>query len=208
MTIEELTKGIIKDEIKIINTKAEQTITKEKSAIAKKLAKKFTYSRSKFKEISLEAFKSDHIQNVLSKWENDDSMELTVEANNVLENLKIRYPKILDWDNYKIINRLSEHWEIRKNIQEKITNDAINRLKAIDFHKREEDTEKVIKIDDNIIGNIDEKNEIIEGPPLEELNINSAGVKARSLPSTTDLSVLTSVFDHGSGKWMESRRAT
>ena len=53
-----------------------------------------------------------------------------------------------------------------------------------------------------------EKNEIEAGPSLEEININSAGIKARSIPSTIDLSVLTSVFDHGSGKWLESKRAT
>ena len=139
MTIEELTKGTIKDEIKIASTKFEETLSTEKSPTAKRLTKKFTYSRSEFKEISIEAFKSDHIQSVLSKWEINDSMELTTEANNVLENLKIRHPKILEWDNYKIINRLSKHWDKRKSIQEKLTDDAINRVKAIDLEERQND---------------------------------------------------------------------
>ena len=68
MTIEDLTKSIIKDEIKINSTKFEETFSKEKSPTAKRLAKKFTYSRSEFKEISMEAFKSDHIQKVLMKF--------------------------------------------------------------------------------------------------------------------------------------------
>ena len=36
-------------------------------------------------------------------------MELTTDANEVLENLKMRHPKILEWDNYKIINHLSKY---------------------------------------------------------------------------------------------------
>ena len=135
-------------------------------------------------------------------------MELTTEANEVLENLKMRHRKILEWDNYKIINHLSEHWDNRKSIQEKLTDEAINRVKAIELKEREDNDTKEIIIDDDIIGNSDEKNKIEAGPTLEELNINSAGIKARSIPYTTNLSVLTSVFDHGSGKWLESRRAT
>ena len=41
--------------------------------------------------MSMEAFQSEQ-----SKWELDDSMELTDEANNVLENLNLKYPKILE----------------------------------------------------------------------------------------------------------------
>ena len=74
MTIEELTKGTIKDEIKIASTKCEEIFSTEKSPTAKRLTKKFTYSRSEFKEISMEAFKSDHIQKVLTKWEINDSI--------------------------------------------------------------------------------------------------------------------------------------
>ena len=66
-SIEELTKGIIKDEIKITNIKEKEVLTKEKSPTAERLTKNFTYSKSKFKEISMEAFKSDHIQKILTK---------------------------------------------------------------------------------------------------------------------------------------------
>ena len=65
MTIEDLTKGIIKDDIKINNTKVEEILSKEDSPTAKRLKEKFTYSRSEFKEISIDAFKSESIQKIL-----------------------------------------------------------------------------------------------------------------------------------------------
>ena len=105
----------------------------------------------------MEAFKSDHIQKVLTKWKNDNYIELTTEANKILENLKIKHSKILEWDNYKIINRLSEHWDNRQSIQEKLTDEAINRVKTIELKEREDNESKEIIIADDIIGNNDRK---------------------------------------------------
>ena len=42
----------------------------------------------------------------------------------------------------------------------------------------------------------------------EVINANVIGVKARNLPSRTDLSVLTSYFDPNSRKWLEAKRAS
>ena len=50
-----------------------------------------------------------------------------------------------------------------------------------------------------ILDNIDE---------VSNINICTSEVKMRNLPSKTDLSVLTSHYDHSSGKWLESRRAS
>ena len=72
----------------------------------------------------------------MTKWEEDDHLALSTEAIEVLENLKIRYPKIINWDNYKFINHISKHWENRKKIQEKLTDNAIKRVKAIELKER------------------------------------------------------------------------
>ena len=53
-----------------------------------------------------------------------------------------------------------------------------------------------------------------QAPPMimdnieEVINANVIGVKARNLPSRSDLSVLTSYFDPNSRKWLEAKRAS
>ena len=87
-------------------------------------------------------------------------MILTKKAIEVLENTKLQNPKILGWDNYKLINRLSEHWSDRKNIEEKITDEAIKRVKSIDLNERERDDTKEFLIEDDYIISNDEKIDI------------------------------------------------
>ena len=55
---------------------------------------------------------------------------------------------------------------------------------------------------------MDNINEVIMDDMTEVINANVIGVKARDLPSASDLSVLTSYFDHNSKKWLEAKRAS
>ena len=139
LSIEDLTKGTIKDNIRIGSTKTEDTLPKEDSPTAKRLKKKFTYSRSEFRKMRIDTFKSESVQKVFEEWEANNHMVITKEANEVLENIKMQKPKIMSWDNYKLINCLSEHWSDRKNIEEKLTDEAIKRVKTIDLKERESD---------------------------------------------------------------------
>ena len=69
LSIEDLTKGTIRDTIKIGHTKSEDTLPREDSPTMKRMKNKFTYSRSEFKKISIDAFKLESVQTVLKKWE-------------------------------------------------------------------------------------------------------------------------------------------
>ena len=129
LSIEDLTKGTIKDDIKLSYSSNEETFPREDSPTVLRMKNKLTYSRSEFKKISIDTFRSDSIQEVLKNWETTNHMKITKEAIEVLENTKIQNPKILSWDNYKLINRLSEHWSDRKNIEEKLTDEAIKRVR-------------------------------------------------------------------------------
>ena len=154
--------------------------------------------------MSIDTFKSESVQNVLKNWEASNHMEISKKADEVLENVKIQNPKILGWNNYKLIHRLSEHWSDRKKIEEDFTDEAIKRVKAIDLKERESDDTRKFEIKDEYIGTDDEKVDILEEPVNTKIQANAL----RVLPSTTDFSVLTSVFDHETGKWRESSRAT
>ena len=92
MSIEDLTKGTIKDTIKIGYTKIKDKLPKEDSPTMKRVKNKFTYSRSELKKISIDAFKSESIQNVLKNWETSNHMVITKEADEVLENIKLQNP--------------------------------------------------------------------------------------------------------------------
>ena len=202
--IEELTKGTIKDPINIKYEKDESSSYKNNSPTRKRLKKNYTYSRSTFKKKSIDAFKLEPIQNALTKWEASNNMEISKEADEALENIKMQNPEILGWHNYKLINRLSEHWIDRKKIEETITDEAIKRVKATDLEERESNAPQKYEIKDEYIGNSEEQVDILDNQSTPDTQVNAL----RVLPSTTDFSVLTSVFDQKAGKWRESSRVT
>ena len=66
------------------------------------------YNKEEFEVISIRAFLSAHIREVLEAWEkNQDSpIDLTEAANEVVDNLKFDYPGLNKWSNLEIIIRL------------------------------------------------------------------------------------------------------
>ena len=94
LPIEELTKGIVKDPIDIKYEKDETPSYKDTSPTVKRLKKNYTYSRSTFKKMSIDAFKLEPIQNVLKNWEASNNMEISKKADEALENIKMQNPKI------------------------------------------------------------------------------------------------------------------
>ena len=149
---------------------------------------KITYSKTEFEKISIDAFKFKPIQDILKIWETTNQVEINKEADEIIENIKFWNQKIMGWNNYKFINRISDK--------------SIKRVKLIDLNERENDDTLKFQIKDDHIINNDEKYELLEKENI--INTNAL----RVLPSTTDLSVLTSVFDHSKGKWLESSRAS
>ena len=163
-------------------------------------------------------------------------INITEASNEVIDNLKFEYPKLQKWDNSKIINRISDNWGNRDQIQADLNKEVLEHTKSTDLKEREEmNPENIIEI-----GETNENNEILESmikedsdtinwnkafpmtryineaPPIildnidevTEINICTNEVKMRNLPSKTDLSVLTSHYDSTTGKWLESRRAS
>ena len=74
-------------------------------------------------------------------------------------------------------------------MEQALTDAAIKRVKATDLEEREINASLKYEIKDKYIGNSEEQIGITDTP---EAQANAL----RVLPSTTDLSVLTSVFDH------------
>ena len=174
---------------------------------------------------------------MFSKWETTDSalIELTAAANEVIENLKYDYPNLQKWSNEKIVNRISDNWNIKDQIQLDLNTETLINAKSLDLQEREEIDNNTFKIGDTK-ENIDILDSLIEedsdnmnwskairmtryteeAPPIilnnieevTELNVCNNDVKIRDLPSTTGLSVLTSFYDNKIGKWLESRRAS
>ena len=93
--IEELTKGIIKDPINIEYEKDETPSYKDTSPTIQRLKKNYTYSKSEFKKMSIDAFKLEPTQNVLKNWEASNKMDIPKKADEVLENIKMQNPKLL-----------------------------------------------------------------------------------------------------------------
>ena len=77
------------------------------------------YNEKDFRVISLRAFLSLHIREMLTEWEKDVSKPiiLTEASNEVIDNLKFAYPKLQKRSNTKIVNRISENWADRDQIQ-------------------------------------------------------------------------------------------
>ena len=100
---------------------------------------KITYSKTEFEKISIDAFKFEPIQNILKIWEKTNHIEINKEADDIIENIKFWNQKIMGWNNYKFINRISENWKDRQFIEEKLTDESIKRVKLIDLNEREND---------------------------------------------------------------------
>ena len=64
-------------------------------------------------EICLRAYNSIYIQGICKTWKDDpDALEnLSDEVIEVIENLKIEFPRLQRWDNIKIATRFCETWE-------------------------------------------------------------------------------------------------
>ena len=141
---------------------------------------KITYSKTEFEKISIDAFKFKPIQDILKIWETTNQVEINKEADEIIENIKFWNQKIMSWNNYKFIKRISENWKDRKSIEEKLTDNSIKRVKQIDLSERENDDTLNFKIKDEHIINNDEKYELLEKGNV--INTNAL----RVLPSTTD----------------------
>ena len=102
--------------------------------------------------ISIRDFLSVHIREILIKWEEDPSTPiiLTEASNEVIDNLKFEYPKLQKWDNFKIINRISDNWENRDQIRADLNREVLEHTKSTDLKHREEmNPENIIEIEEN-----------------------------------------------------------
>ena len=154
LSIEELSEGTIKDIIKIEVSRND--LTKEDSPMVKKLRSKLSYSKTEFEKISIDAFKLDPIKEAMKIWEETNELRTTKEADGVLDNIKLFYPKIIGWSNTKLIRRISENWTNRKNIEELLTDKAIERVKSMELSERENSDTKEFLVKDDHIKNNDE----------------------------------------------------
>ena len=90
----------------------------------------------------------------LKDYKNKIKSQLPIEElskGTIKDNIKIEttrddqtrdHPKIIGWNNNKLIHRISENWKDRKNIEEKLTDEAIKRVKTIDLSEREKSEKK------------------------------------------------------------------
>ena len=64
------------------------------------------YGKLELEEICLRAYASVHIQEFCKEWENNPSIieNIENEVTEVINNLKIEFPRLQKWDNGKIIN--------------------------------------------------------------------------------------------------------
>ena len=124
--------------------KIEQTSSKDPSTdnkIASRLVEKLSpYNERDFKIIISRAFLSAHIREILFEWEKDPSkpINITEASNEVIDNLKFEYPKLKKWDNSKIINRISNNWGNRDQIQADLNREVLEHSKSTDLKQREE----------------------------------------------------------------------
>ena len=103
----------------LIPVKPPSTMEKPPSlseTITRLSSKASPYSKEEFKEISLKAFFSLHVRELFTSWEtNPESIEdLSDAVNEVIENLKLEYPRLQKWNNIKIIKRISDNWADRE----------------------------------------------------------------------------------------------
>ena len=83
--------------------------------IAKRLSEDFTYNDRDFKKISIRAFLSENVREVFSNWESNNLS--TIKSNEavdiVLDYIRMEFPKLKDWNNKKILSRISRNWNDR-----------------------------------------------------------------------------------------------
>ena len=60
-------------------------------------------------------------------------ISITEASNEVIENLKFEYPKLQKWSNEKIVNRISDNWEDREQIQIDLNKEILDRAKSLDL---------------------------------------------------------------------------
>ena len=103
----------IKNSTKKIKT-ANKNASNEKKVISRLVEKLSPYNEREFKIISSRAFLSAHVREVLSEWEKDPSIPISITeaSNEVINNLKFEYPKLQKWDYTKIVNRISDNWNL------------------------------------------------------------------------------------------------
>ena len=96
------------------------------------------YNEKDFKVISNRAFLSLHIREMFTTWEEDNSKPIILNeaANKVIENLKFDYPKLQKWNNTRIVNRISENWTDRAQIQIDLNKEILERAKSLDLKER------------------------------------------------------------------------
>ena len=74
----------------LFNIKQGPFFTSHKGATASRLTNEYTYCSSEFEKISIRAFSSEHIREILSIWENDPSSQINITeaADNILNYIK------------------------------------------------------------------------------------------------------------------------
>ena len=184
------------------------------------------YNKKIFQIISLRAFHSPHIREIMSKWEEDQSnpIALTVATEEVINNLKFEHPGLQKWSNTEIIDHIKKNWVDRDQIQKDINNDIFERTKSSNLQHRESVNHgNIIKISDTSDNNelldqlINEESKDLnwskalamtryeeEAPriilnnieEIKDIEAYSAGIQLRDYP---DLSVLTSYYDEELG---------
>ena len=134
------------------------------------------------------------------------------------------------------MQHISINWKDRDQIQADLNKEVFETTKSKDLKQREDmNPENEIIIDETEENNkilddmIKENSDSIDwekalpltrcpdkAPPIildnidevTDLNVCNNEIKIRDIPSITDLSVLTSHYNHSTGKWLESRRAS
>ena len=98
-------------------------------------------------------------------------------------------------DNVFPINDKATDNDTFKEIIEEIQEPELNWNKIAPLIRHEDDGSPII---------MDNVNEIV----VDEVNTNVLGVLPQNGPSTSNLSVLTSYFDHNAQQWLKTKRAT
>ena len=130
-----------------------RTISPERP-IAKKLSEEFTYSEKVFKEISIKAFLSENVREVFSNWESNNltSIESNKAVDLVLDYIRMEFPRISDWNNKKLLARISKNWSDRINIQASLNSETLNKVKVREFEERI-NTNNILTINDKVENN-------------------------------------------------------
>ena len=77
------------------------------------------YGITELKEISLKAFTSEYVRGFCERWKINKEVLEDINDNtiDVLEQLKIQFPRLQKWENRKFMEYLCENWENADNWQ-------------------------------------------------------------------------------------------